>query len=70
MEFGNNAGNDLAIQVLRVFKWEVLETASKVDTPLAHDIIRGDLLRFRIVRCAPDDHIVSVGIPFDGNQSY
>jgi len=70
VEFGDNTGNNLVIQGLRVLEWEVLEATSKIYTPLTHDIVRRNFLRFGVVRRAPDDHIIRIGISFIESQSY
>ena len=70
MELGDNAGNDLVIQILRIFERKVLEAVSKVGTPLAHNIVRSNFLGLRIVGGASDDYVVGVGISFDRIQSY
>ena len=70
VELRDDTRNDSVIQGICVFMWEVFQAVSKVDAPLAHYIVRGDLLGFKVVRCTLDNHVVGIGIPSDGNQSY
>jgi hypothetical protein len=63
VELGNDARHDLIVQAFRVWERKGLETFSEVETPLAHYIVRGNLLCCRVVGSASDDHVVGVGIP-------
>lgn len=62
MKLWNNTSNDLIIQPHCIIKREVLEVVSKVGTPLAHYIIRCNLLRLRVIRGTLDDYVVGVCI--------
>jgi hypothetical protein len=63
MKLRDKASNDLIIQTLSIFKGKVFKAFPKVTTPLAHDIIRGNLLRLNVVGGASCDNIISVGVP-------
>jgi hypothetical protein len=65
VELRNNASNDLVIQTLRIFEGKLLETSSKVATPLTHDVVRGDFLGLRVVGSTSYDHVVGVGVPIN-----
>ena len=63
VEFRNHPSNDLVIQTFGVVEGELFQPLAKIRGPLTHNIVGGDHLRFEIVTCAPDNHIVNVGIP-------
>lgn len=67
MEFRNNAGNDLVIQSLCIFEWEILEAVSKILAPLAHNIVRGDLLCVWVVQRTSDNYVVCISVSVDRN---
>jgi hypothetical protein len=69
VKLGDNTGDYLVVQALCVLEWEVFEALSKLDTPLTHDVIRGDLLRFGEVKEASECYVVGVGISFSRNES-
>ena len=49
--------------MFRTSKWKFLEASWEIDAPLAHDIVRGNLLRLRIVGGASSNHIVGISVP-------
>ena len=63
MKLGDETGDDLGPELLRVFDWEIFEAAEEIDPILTHDIVRYDLLRFGIVGGAQGDDVVGVREP-------
>ena len=62
MEFWNDTSNNLVVQAFCTLEREVFEPGSKVFTPLAHNVVRSDFLRVKVVTRAPDNHIIGIGI--------
>ena len=63
VELWNDTCNDVIIQVFRVLEREPFEALPKIKAPLAHDVIRDNLLRLWIVGGTPHNYVVCVGIP-------
>ena len=68
VKLGDDARNDLVVEVFRILEGKGFEALPKVEAPLARDVVRNNLLRLRIVGSTLHDHVVCVGIPGAGSQ--
>ena len=62
MELGDHPGNDLTVQLPSPVGRRGLETLLKVYCPLAHDVIRRDELRPRVVHGAVRDNVIDIRV--------
>ena len=68
VEFWNKTGDNLIIQTLRILEGKFFKAFPKVNAPLTHDVVRGNLLGLGVVGSTSDDHIISVRIAVDEIQ--
>lgn len=63
VKLGNHPSNDLVVQTFGAIEGEYSQPLAKIRGPLTHNVIRCNLLGFKVVACAADNNVVDIGIP-------
>jgi len=63
VKLGDEIGDDQVVELFHVGEREIFEVVTEVDPKLTYDIVRYNLLCFRVVGGTHEDDVVSVRIP-------